>query len=167
MKDVLLCAAGLAAVFIGPAIIIALVWGRAIRRGRRTHEAWMRLADLHGLKYLQDVNVLGMPVAGSMRGVYRDRDISLASVREDSILALTEAWFFRFRIDLRTKHPDKVFHAREDPFSRLSPASWKIGVVEKRIEAKVHARDYGFEFWQQNLDVLIDIADEIDTEERH
>jgi hypothetical protein len=163
MKDVLLCAAGLSAVFIGPAIIVALIWGRAIRRGRRTHEAWLQVADQHGLTYKHGVNALGMLVAGSMHGMYRGRNMSLTSVREDSIFALTETWFFRFRIDLRHKHPGKAFHTREAPVSRLSPAAWKLEAVENRLEAKLPARDYGSDFWQKNLDILIDIADELDA----
>jgi hypothetical protein len=137
-KDILLCCAGLTAIFILPTIIVALVWRRGRRRETRTHDEWLQLANNLGLSYEPKKNILRMPVAGSVHGKYRGRHLFLSSFIERSPLLVTllkllilvgtmgkvapgaeEERFYRLWIALGQHQQGKISLSRKRAFNKL------------------------------------------------
>jgi hypothetical protein len=118
-KDVLLCGAGLTAIFIIPAIVVGLMWWRARRRETAAAEAWLQLADDLSLSYEPKRNFLGIPVAGSLHGQYRGRSVLLTSIREAPRLR-EEKWFFGLTIGLEAYQVGKLTLIRKGTFTKLA-----------------------------------------------
>ncbi len=118
-KDILLCGAGLVAIFAVPAIVVALIWRRARLRETTAADAWSQLAGDLGLSYESKRNFLGMPVAGSLNGEHRGRGVFLTSIRETPPFQ-EEKWFFRLLIGLDKHHAGELSFAKKGAFTKLA-----------------------------------------------
>jgi hypothetical protein len=107
LKDILLCAGGLIAIFIVPAITIALIWQRGKRRDTRSSESWNELATNLGLA-VEPRYVLGASAGPVLQGNYRGRGVSLFPLGRESPLLGEEKLGYRLWVGLRAKQLGKL-----------------------------------------------------------
>lgn len=129
IKDILLCAGGLIAIFVVPTIMVVVLFRRGRRRSAQESDAWAELASSLGLSHqtktfldLSQLKILGFGLHTQplFQGSYRGREIALLPFGKREQILGEEEHVYRVLVGIRKKHPGKLSFSRRTAIDRAT-----------------------------------------------